>query len=52
MHPTFPLSSLFTLPALRSAFARIERDAPGSLVIADAPKPVLPNGAARVLEAA
>lgn len=46
------LSTMFQSPALRAAFARIERDASGALVIADAPKPVLPNGAVRVLEAA
>ena len=45
------LSTMFQSPALRAAFGRIERDASGALVIADAPKPVLMGGATeRILE--
>ena len=46
------VSPLFQDEFLRRAFARIEGDASSALVIADAPKPVLPGGAVRVLEAA
>jgi len=44
------LAHLFRDPALRDAFARIERDAGGALVLPKRPEPVLPNGAARQLE--
>ena len=46
------VSLLFTNPVVADAFRRIENDASGALVIADAPKPVLSGGAVRVLEAA
>lgn len=39
------IAHLFRNPALRAAFARIENDASGALVIAEAPKPVLSGGA-------
>jgi len=40
------LSHLFRDPALRAAFARIERDASGALVLPKRPEPVLTDGAA------
>lgn len=50
--PTITLSRIARDPFVARAFARIENDASGALVIADAPKPVLSGGAVRVLEAA
>ncbi|MCD1645289.1 hypothetical protein [Aurantimonas coralicida] len=43
------ISALIKDPDVRAAFWRIERDAPGALVIADKPKPVLAGGAVREL---
>ncbi|MBO0903818.1 hypothetical protein [Jiella sonneratiae] len=40
------ISHLFRDPALRAAFARIERDASGALVLPKRPEPVLNGGAA------
>ena len=40
------LSHLFRDPALRAAFARIENDAAGELVLPKRPEPVLTGGAA------
>ena len=46
------LSELFRDPALRAAFERVERDNGNAFAIPAKPKPVLTDGAAKVLVAA
>ena len=48
--PIIHLSDIARDPVLRAAFARIEDDAAGALVLPKRPEPVLTGGAARVME--